>query len=111
MQDISNYKEKACLFNSDHLPIYVNERLVNFFFFCPIFSFSAFCYIKIGKHTGCIYWDVFSTKLRAAQCLGLALQDTAISKWINSAQIQHWSYTLFHIHLGCGFGVDLNLDS
>lgn len=41
MQDISNYKEKACLFNSDHLPIYVNERLVNFFF-----SFAQFSHFQ-----------------------------------------------------------------
>lgn len=38
MWNVSNYKEKPCLFNSDHLPLYVNEILAIFMPKIPIFS-------------------------------------------------------------------------
>lgn len=111
MQSVSNYKEKSYLFNSDHFPIYVNERLAIFFSFAQFSIFWCFVTGKQANKTGCIYWDVClvpKSGQHIQSCKaswGLALHDTAISKWssVSSVQIQHWSYTLFHIHLGCGF--------
>lgn len=88
-----------------------------FFSFAQFSDFQCFATSKQANKTGCIYWDVCLAP-DSGQCvqscnapLGLALHNTAVSKWINSVQIQHWGYTLFHIHLGCVFCVDLNLDS
>lgn len=94
MQNASNYKETPCLFNSDHFPIYVNERLAISFSFAQFSNFQCFVTSKQVNKTGCIYWDVClapNSGQHVQSCkasLGLALHGTAVSKWINTVQIQ-----------------------